>query len=674
MECDLPRPQSANTYDTCAKDKRAEANYSQDKAGDGGMFLTVEEIADRLGVSRQAVARRADVLARYEVRQVSFGGRPRKYYSVEVLREFGVNVNNIIMLPKAEESPEVEPKRKRARNSSIGKPRVISEELEARLKSLALRLYLEQSRRDNIYRCVEAAVAELWRFIEKEAAHHTPQSFSLYFYMHRVMRKTNHFVGWAHSENWYLRWDEAHRKNKFNATLPTNRWDYVSLFEDAGLIGRGRGAGLIWSVDATQFDAWIDDGGKPRAMSFIMVLDGVTAMPLYMDWLERGETIEDTARLLWRCVELHGKPPLGIVFDNGAAFRSKEIQAMVRSWYTPGELAELERNEFRKRMFWGQTSPCLYPIAKVPRYPIKAQHERWFEMFNRYCYEVLAGSYIGTRDSRAVEHELGSTPTKAVSMRYAKEVAFAGFLNWVYNEEVWHPQPKLNHLKAKGLDNNLASLWQYYGGRIAKSKLELPEDTQKVVEPHQKHNELPGNAIYYALYAMGIKHEVKANLGSVVVRENGQTYNFHSEWLDMSLVGKRVKVVVSDGKGIIMKEWQPNDPDPRTPEQDSLYFVGVAHDAFIRKVEDLDRRRITTSIRKKLQQEVKESTEELIGGKLEVRNKLEAGSYRMGLTSDDWKEVGSTWEVEPNESLRKVLEPSEGLGSETDLDTLINLF
>jgi len=427
-------------------------------------------------------------------------------------------------------------------------------------------------------------------------------------------------------------------------------------------------------VDATQFDAWIDDGGKPRAMSFIMVLDGVTAMPLYMDWLERGETIEDTARLLWRCVELHGKPPLGIVFDNGAAFRSKEIQAMVRSWYTPGELAELERNEFRKRMFWGQTSPCLYPIAKVPRYPIKAQHERWFEMFNRYCYEVLAGSYIGTRDSRAVEHELGSTPTKAVSMRYAKEVAFAGFLNWVYNEEVWHPQPKLNHLKAKGLDNNLASLWQYYGGRIAKSKLELPEDTQKVVEPHQKHNELPGNAIYYALYAMGIKHEVKANLGSVVVRENGQTYNFHSEWLDMSLVGKRVKVVVSDGKGIIMKEWQPNDPDPRTPEQDSLYFVGVAHDAFIRKVEDLDRRRITTSIRKKLQQEVKESTEELIGGKLEVRNKLEAGSYRMGLTSDDWKEVGSTWEVEPNESLRKVLEPSEGLGSETDLDTLINLF
>lgn len=309
------------------------------------MFLTVEEIADRLGVSRQAVARRADVLARYEVRQASFGGRPRKYYSVEVLREFGVNVNNIIMLPKAEEKPTPELKRKRARNSSIGKPRVISEELEARLKSLALRLYLEQSRRDNIYRCVEAAVAELWRFIEKEAAHHTPQSFSLYFYMHRVMRKTNHFVGYAHSENWYLRWDEAHRKNKFNASLPTNRWDYVSLFEDAGLIGKGYGAGLIWSVDATQFDAWIDDGGKPRAMSFMMVLDGVTAMPLYMDWLERGETIEETARLLWRCVELHGKPPLGIVFDNGAAFRSKEIQAMVRSWYTPGELAELLESE-----------------------------------------------------------------------------------------------------------------------------------------------------------------------------------------------------------------------------------------------------------------------------------------------------------------------------------------
>ena len=79
------------------------------------MFLTVEEIADRLGVSRQAVARRAEVLARYEVRRVSFGGRPRKYYSVEVFREFGVNINDIVTLPKADESPEPEPKPKRKR-------------------------------------------------------------------------------------------------------------------------------------------------------------------------------------------------------------------------------------------------------------------------------------------------------------------------------------------------------------------------------------------------------------------------------------------------------------------------------------------------------------------------------------------------------------------------------
>lgn len=587
------------------------------------MFLTIEEISDRLGISRQAVQKRAELLARYEAKKASFGGRPRKYYSAEILREFGLKPDKIIMTPEPEQEPAVELRRKRARNSSIGKPRVISEELEAKLKSLALRLYLEQSRRDNIYRCVEAAVAELWRFIEKEAPHHTPQSFALYFYMHRVMRKTNHFVGYAHAENWYLRWDEAHRKNKFNASLPTNRWDYLSLFEDAGLIGEGYGAGLIWSIDATQFNAWIDDDGKPRAMSFMMILDGVTAMPLYMEWLERGESIEDTARVLWNCVQIHGKPPLGIVFDNGAAFRSKEIQSLVRSWYTPAELYEMENNEFRKKMFWGQTTPCIYPIAKIPRYPIKAQHERWFEMFDRYCYEVLAGSYIGTRDSRAVEHELGSTPTKAVSMRYAKEVAFAGFLNWLYNQEIWHPQPKLAHLRAKGLENNLASLWRYYGGRIAKHHLALPEDTQKVVEPHQKRNELPSNAIYYAIYAMGIKHEVKANLGSVVVTEAGRTYNLQSEGLDLSLVGKKVKVVIHENKGIIMKEWQPNDPDPRTPERDSLWFVGVAQDAFIRTVADLEKRRISTNIRKKLNKQVRETTRELIGGELVVRNKIE---------------------------------------------------
>jgi transcriptional regulator with XRE-family HTH domain len=628
------------------------------------MFLTIEEIADKLGVSRIAVLKKRQILARYEAKKASFGGRPRKYYSAEILREFGLKPDKIIMTPEPEDEPARELRRKRARNSSIGKPRVITEELEARLKSLALRTYLEQSRRDNIFRCVEAAVAELWRFIEKEAPHHTPQSFSLYFYMHRVMRKTNHFLGYAHSENWYLRWDEAHKKNKFNASLPTNRWDYLSLFEDAGLIGEGYGAGLIWSIDATQFNAWIDDGGKPRAMSFMMVLDGVTAMPLYMEWLEKGETIEDTARILWNCVQIHGKPPLGIVFDNGAAFRSKEIQALVRSWYTPAELYEMENNEFRKKLFWGQTSPCIYPIAKIPRYPIKAQHERWFEMFDRFCYEELAGSYIGTRDSRAVEHELGSTPTKAVSMRYAKEVVFAGFLNWIYNKEIWQRQPKLSHLRAKGLEDNLANIWRYYGGRVAKGNLQLPEDTQKVVEPHQKHSELPGNAIYYALYATGIKHEVKANLGSVVVTEAGRTYNFQSEWLDLSLVGKKVKVAIHENKGIIMKEWQPNDPDPRTPEPDSLWFVGVAHDAFIRTVADLENRRISTNIRKKLNKQVKESTSQLIGGRLEIRNKLEVQTQ---ITQ------GLSWQSTQDNLINPPLEDTEQ-SEEDELDKLINLF
>jgi hypothetical protein len=70
-----------------------------------------------------------------------------------------------------------------------------------------------------------------------------------------------------------------------------------------------------------------------------------------------------------------------------------------------------------------------------------------------------------------------------------------------------------------------------------------------------------------------------------------------------------------------MKEWAKNEPDPRTPEKDSLYFVGVAQNAFIRKVEDMRMAKYTTDVRTKLQRRIKEDTERLAGGRIVVRNK-----------------------------------------------------
>jgi len=583
------------------------------------MLITAEDIALRTGKSLQAVLRK-QFLRQYVAKEVSFGGRPRRYYYEDVLKEF-VNVGNErIKIDKEQELGDVI--RKRARNSSCGKPRVISEDLEKRIKTLAFKYYLEQSRRDNILRCVEAAVRDLWHLIERETLRHTPESFTLYFYMKRVMRKSNHYLGYAYAEQWELRWMEQHQKNKYNSELPANRWDYISLFEDAGLIGEGYGAGLLWSIDATQFDAWIDDGGKPRTMNYMVILDGITAMPLYMQWLEKGETIEAIAEILWRAVQLHGKPKFGIMMDNGAAFRSKEIRAMIRSWYTPAELDELAKNEFRKRIFWGQTEPYLYPIAKIPRSPIKAQHERMFDELSRYMQEMLPLSYIGTRDSRAVAHELGTTPVLAVQNRPTREAAWAGFLKWMVEAIFMRNQPKLAFLKKRGYEPNLLSLWRYYGGRVNIGR--CGDELADMVEPHSVSKDLPANARYYALYAAGTKHEVKAGIGGCVVTENGEQYNLISDGLDATLANKKVKVVIckETGEGIIMKEWQNNDPDPRTPDKDSLYFVGVAQNAFIRKVGDLSIKQRTTLIRNRLQNSIKRDTERLAGGKVVVQNKL----------------------------------------------------
>jgi len=57
------------------------------------MLITSEDIAMRTGKSLQAVLRK-QFLQQYVAKEVSFGGRPRRYYYEEVLKKFGVDICN----------------------------------------------------------------------------------------------------------------------------------------------------------------------------------------------------------------------------------------------------------------------------------------------------------------------------------------------------------------------------------------------------------------------------------------------------------------------------------------------------------------------------------------------------------------------------------------------------
>lgn len=614
-------------------------------------MLTAEDISLKVGITKQAV-RKKSFLAKYLLKECSYGGRPMRFYSEEVLKEFGITASGgsqsigKVAEPESIIKPEPEEKlRKRSRNSSAGRTRLISEELEAMIKTLALRYYLEQSRKENIEQACEWACRDLWSKIQAEIkGEKTLEQFAWYFYNKRVMRRDAAYTGYCHSENWRILWDSEHNKNKYNSSIATNRWENTSLFKDAGLAGQGFGAGMLWVADGTAFDAWTDENGKATMMSYLTIMDALTGMPLFLDFLEKGESIESVADLFWKAVQLHGKPKFGIVLDNGSAFKSKEIRHMIRSWYTPQELDDMANNDFRKRLFDGQTEPYIYPQAKIPRYPFKAALERQFDELNRYMSENLPLSFIGTRDSRAVAHELGSTPTRGVKARPSRQQAFAGFLQWIYDDFIYRRQPKHEWLRKEGLEPNLVNAWQYFGGKYSHSSLHTSQDISTAIVPASISNILPEKARFFAMYAAGVKHKVKASLGHLSLAERNENYTYVSEFLDITLAGKPVSVVADGDRCVIMKEHSKSEFDPRTPNVDSLYFVGVGDRALIDSVEALSRRHRTTEVRKAIEISVKEHKEKAAGGKIQVTNKLPAhDSMELG----SWHPAG---EIETNQA------------------------
>lgn len=610
-------------------------------------MLTHDDIAKIAGISVQAVRKRSQNLTKYLISEMSFGGRPRRFYSDDILKEFGINaMAELTKQVTTNDEVASDVVRKRSKNTSSGKNRLISEELEQRIKSLTLTHYLQQARKDNIELCTKWAISDLWNQIEREIeGKKDAENFAWYFYNKRIMRKDAKYTGYAHKEKWYLLWDNKHSVNKFNSSLPTSRWNMVELLTNAGIIGQGFGAGLVWFIDGTQFDSWIDDNGKKKTMNYLCVSDGITGMPLYLDWLENGEKIEDVAKILWKAVNLHGKPKWGVMMDNGAAFKSIEIKNVIRSWYMPAELENLKNDTLRKRIFDGQTEPFLLPVAKIPRHVIKAAGERQFDELNRFMSEQLPLSYIGTRDSRLTSHELGTTPIAGVNAAPTRKTAFGAFLTWIYNDYIYRIQPKFTFLSEKKIKPSICSAFEYLGGTITNKEVYyLPADLESIKMRCSK--EIPEFAKYYYLYAISKKHSLKAGLGSVVFTQSGKSFNIISDSLDITLANQTVSVCVVDAveineyftgkKALIFKEYSKFQEDSRTPNADSLYFVGFGENAIVESEKDIAKcKNVTRTTRKSIMEGLREFTNKATGGKIiEIKNLINSSKYENNKLDD----------------------------------------
>jgi hypothetical protein len=575
-------------------------------------MLTLQDIAKKTGKTRRAIAKKSFLLD-YFIREVSTGGRPVKFYDENILERLGyinphADIQNI-------DNP-TKPVRKERSDKSA--PRLISEKLETELIKQTFTYYINQARLSNVLLCCKWACNDFANDILKELQEKNKQmtleEFAQFFYLRRLMRKDKkYYEGPFHRDNWKKLWSEKHDVNKFNAQLPSNRWEEMELLVNAGIIGEGFGAGLIWVVDGTQLDLFVDNDGKKQTMNYLAITDGITGMIMYVKLLQNGERIQDVASAFSECLRIHGKPAWGVMMDNGRAFRSAEIRNYISSWYTPSELYDIENNSLRNKIFNNQHEPYLYPLAKIPRYPFKAKIERTFDEINRHPSENYPVSYIGTRDSRAVSHELGSNPILALEKAPAPDKAFANFIWWIYSDFINRQSGgKLKYFQRLSKQKpTLLNAWLYFGGKFNLdeenniNKIELKSASNLTAIEQSKIYEI------YATAEDSKKHRVKASLGHANLIENNINYNINSDSLDLSVFNKQITVVIDGKDAYIFLEHDNNSYDERVPHEGDIYFVGMGFDATIRNEEDLKYKIKTQKVRKNMKDAISEKIKQL---------------------------------------------------------------
>lgn len=508
-------------------------------------MLSVYDIISEVGISQQAVSKRLKNIQ--PVQGEYRGGRPVNFYKEEDIALIFPQLR--YRAPKLFDEPIEKVIEVKKPNPCKNKHRILPEKLEKKLIDATYDRYLAQGDRRGLRMTCYTTIFDYWDEIIPHVINRkkpmTMEGFQHYWYNSVINRSDKVNDGIAKQENWVVRWEQKHTVNKANANKATADYETLKIMEGEKLIGQGFGAGSVWVIDGTQFDAWVDYKGKKRTFNYICIMDGVTKMPLYVQVLYNGETIKEVAAALWRCVNMYGVPPLGIVADNGRAFKSKDIQAMVRSWYTPEQLDNFKKCPFRREMFrtinGPQTDPIIYPLARAPRFVFKAPLERSFKELNRHQQERLAISYIGTRDSQYLTHELGTTPTVALKNALPLEDCWYDFMHTTYTDFINRRQPGSKNLglldKKYKLPPTILNAWLLYGGKfnIENGILEMSAAGMY---------ELPKKALAYAHYAMSDKkHKVKCGDNWASIVHNGETCVYTSDDLGFRTAGKEVTVV-----------------------------------------------------------------------------------------------------------------------------------
>ena len=484
----------------------------------------------------------------------------------------------------------------RKNRSDRGSGRKLEIETEVKIITSTFGKYMSQAQSKNIRESCLNATLEYAEINGEIPNFPNPYVLAEYLYQKRIMRKDKYFVGFAHKGNWKLRHKKRWQKKSFNNLMPYNRWDYIALFTDAGLLGKGYGAAKLWVIDGTQFDAWVkvkvDGEDESQLISYLQIMDGLTGYPLLVQPI-KSESIEAVAKAIAKCYEIYGVPEYGIVLDNSKTFRSAHIKSFIHNFFTDSAIAEFnKKGSWFRKIFPGQEAPTIFNLPNIPRFPLKSCVERSFKQHkDKHVATAHAQSYQGADRTEAVRLSLNNTAVLSQKFSANFGDAWDNFIYWLYNEYVNRIQTHslTTFKKISGELPTIANAFKFYGAGT--NKLAFPEENK--------------SQLYYYLSPKEFRHTIKAKLGFVTVTHKRDLYNYHCIELDHEYYNRKVCAIPdwreADTAYIYLvhdKQYQ----DDRTPEPGSVFFIGMAHNALIdslKKTEYIYARKTNQKIQEK---------------------------------------------------------------------------
>lgn len=577
--------------------------------------VTADEIACKLNISVRAVQKRFKSRFDIIVKQESKGGRPFYVYDpLKAYAEYGCRMRTdgelerlsvYPMLPNMNnEEIELKPTRKARNDKHILRRKDINETQLEELKEIIKHNYLNQALKNNLYRIVFDTLKSY--FPDKNQAE--IEDLHQYIYKRYLTIKNASALGAWWSENWQGLWESKWKVNQMNAKNPMNTWGLFEIFENAGWTGKGFGANLFWVIDGTQFDAWVrvwdEEKQKEvvRTVNMLVIMDGITGMPLWARPLQNGESISAAASTVMECISIYGAPRFGFILDNGKAFRSERFKSFLRAVCPTGDFTVNELKAL-KTIFPKSEAPIYYPLAKMPRYVFKAKLERLFEELNKYPALVCPRSYQNGTESRLISLELGTTPVIAQKSAPDFFAIFYGFAKHMLTEFAERSNLGVSrYFRQKGLLSVRSPLaaFEYYGGDVTPAL--------KVLET----GELPCNAAldrpeltYYLAEESDIKHIKSDALGRISLTLNHERIDLQCEALDYTYLNSKIAILPKKVNG----EWsaqlffeRPGHAHPKTPNTGDVYYIGEARDSVIRSIDDIASKRALRAKNQRAQQ------------------------------------------------------------------------